>query len=369
MGTLLLALRLLLAAVFLLAGSTKLIDPRGWRAALRDFSVPSALLKPMMVLLPLAEISVAVALLPAALAWYGARGAFGLLILFMLAVVYAMVRGRKPDCHCFGQLHSSPVGSETLVRNAIFGAIAAWLSLRAPGSLGPGIVAWYNTLGEEASKIALVFAGAAVFAFFGLLLRSRPRPAPVEPPIIEEQEPDEDSPDEPPAPKVRAPAAAPRTPTPPVPEPPAKVALGIGLPVGTAAPEFELPGLSGEKRTLRSLRGHGKDVLLVFSSPFCKPCEPIPSNLVKWARGLEQIPNIVLISKGRPQDTTPKLKDFGTANVLLQRESEVAEMYDCISTPSAVLISTDGVIRSELATGGPAIKQLLTTAANHLPTR
>ena len=43
--------------------------------------------------------------------------------------------------------------------------------------------------------------------------------------------------------------------------------------------------------------------------------------------------------------------------------------YDCISTPSAVLIGADGLIRSELATGGPAIKQLMTSAANHLSTR
>lgn len=363
MGILLLASRLLLAAVFLLAGSTKLIDPRGWRQALRDFSVPSLLLKPMMVLLPLAEITVGIMLMPAALAWYGARGAVVLLVAFMLAVIYAMIRGRKPDCHCFGQLHSAPVGGETLIRNAILGTIAAWLSLRAPGNLGPGIVDWYNTLGEEASKIALVCAGAAVFVFFGLLLRSRPRPAPVEPPVSEEDEgiEKEEAPDEKPvtAPKRRAMPARARAPEP---EPPAKVALGVGLPLGTPAPEFELPGLSGEKRTLQSLRGHGRDVLLVFSSPYCKPCESIPSSLVKWARSLEQIPNIVLISKGKPEENRPKLKDFGTANVLLQRDSEVAEMYDCISTPSAVLVGADGFIRSELATGAPAIKQLLSSA-------
>ncbi len=138
-------------------------------------------------------------------------------------------------------------------------------------------------------------------------------------------------------------------------------ALGIGLPIGTPAPEFELPGMNGEKRSSQSLRKQGRDVLLVFSSPFCKPCETLPSNLVQWARASERFPNIVLISRGTAEDNRPKLKEFGTAQVLLQRDFEVASIYDCISTPSAVLVSADGVIRSELVNGGPAIKDLLSS--------
>lgn len=367
----LLASRLALAALFLLAGSTKLVDPRGWRRALRDFSVPNFLLGPAMVLLPLVEISVAIALLPAAVAWYGARAAVALLAAFMLAVAFAMIRGRKPDCHCFGQLHSAPVGWQTLLRNALLGVLALWLALRKPGDLGPGLYDWYNTLGEEAGKIALVAAGAVAFLFFVLLLRSRPRPQPVEPPVEEEAE--EEKEPEPARQEAAVAPAKPRTvarPAAPPPEPPpARVAFGIGLPVGTAAPAFELPRITGEKRNLQSLLGQGRDVMLVFTSPGCKACESIPPNLVKWAREMEQSPNIVLITKGAPEDIRPKLKDFGTAQVLLQRGSEVAELYDCISTPSAVLIGADGLIRSELATGGPAIRKLLASAPNHLPTR
>ncbi len=367
MRIVLLASRLLLAAVFLLAGSTKLADPRGWRQALRDFSVPRFLMGPAMVLLPLVELSVAVALLPAALAWYGARAAVALLAAFMLAVAFAMIRGRKPDCHCFGQLHSAPVGWRTLLRNALLGVLAGWLALRKPGGLGPGLYDWYNTLGEEMSKFALVAAGVAAFLFFVLVLKSRPRPQPVVAPV-EEEEADEPTTEQPVA-VVPKPRAVSPPPSPPPPPPPARVPLGIGLPVGTPAPAFELPRMTGEKRSLETLLGQGRDVMLVFSSPGCKACESIPSSLVKWARELEQIPNIVLISKGRPEDIKPKLKDFGTAQVLLQRESEVAELYDCISTPSAVLIGADGLIRSELATGGPAIRQLLLSGANHLPTK
>jgi hypothetical protein len=43
----LLASRLLLAALFLLAGASKLIDPAGSRKALRDFGLPAALARPL----------------------------------------------------------------------------------------------------------------------------------------------------------------------------------------------------------------------------------------------------------------------------------------------------------------------------------
>jgi len=351
----LLASRLLLAAVFFLAGAGKLLDPAGWRKTLRDFSVPSAFAQPMMVLLPVLELAVAAALIPASVAWIGARGAVALLCAFMIAVGFAMIRGRKPDCHCFGQLHSAPVGWPTLIRNAVLALCAGWLVSRGQEKLGPDLWTWYLTLGVEGRKIAAVATGAVGFFVFGLLLRSRPKRESITPelaPAVNDEEEDQE-------PGPTAPAKARAAPIPQPPEPATRGALGIGLPIGTPAPEFELPGMNGEKRSSQSLRKQGRDVLLVFSSPFCKPCGTIPSNLVRWAREMEQFPNIVLISKGTAEDNRPKLNDFGTAQVLLQRASEVAEMYDCISTPSAVLVGADGVIRSELVNGGPAIKQLL----------
>src|SRR5262249_37967977 len=138
--------------------------------------------------------------------------------------------------------------------------------------------------------------------------------------------------------------------------------MGIGLPIGTAAPEFELPGISGEKRSLQSLREQG-DVLLVFSSPFCESCAALVSNLVRWMREMEGLPNIVLVNVGTAQDNLAKLQEFDTSRVLLQPNFEVAEKYDCGTTPTAVLVGADGLIRSLLAVGGTAIKQLLSSYA------
>jgi len=176
----LLSFRLLLAAVFLLAGASKLVDPLGFRRTLRDLGLPPALARPMVLLLPLLELAVGAALVSARLAWYGARGAIGLLAAFMVVVGIAMIRGRKPDCHCFGQLHSAPVGWPTLVRNGVLAVFAGWLASRSPGNLGPDPWAWFASLGVIERKLAIVAACAVAFLFIYLLRRSRPETESIE---------------------------------------------------------------------------------------------------------------------------------------------------------------------------------------------
>src|SRR5215217_3458944 len=104
----LLIARLVLGGVFLLAGLAKLADRTGSRQAMIAFGVPAPLAAPLGVLLPLAELVVAVALLPLSTAWWGALGALALLLFFVGGIGVNLIRGRTPECHCFGQLPSSP---------------------------------------------------------------------------------------------------------------------------------------------------------------------------------------------------------------------------------------------------------------------
>src|ERR1700730_7205078 len=109
MGTLLLAARFSLAAVFAVAGFLKLRDRQGSRSSLGDFGVPAALTGLAAVLLPLLELACAIALLSDRWAVPGAIGAIALLTLFIAGITANMARGRAPNCNCFGQLRSSPV--------------------------------------------------------------------------------------------------------------------------------------------------------------------------------------------------------------------------------------------------------------------
>jgi peroxiredoxin len=360
----LLAARLALAAVFLMAGVAKIVDPVGSRRAFREFGLSPALSRAMLAALPALELSVATVLIPAALAWYGALGALTLLTGFLIAIIIAMIRGRRPDCHCFGQVHSAPVGWRTLARNGFLMGCAGWLVARGRGQSGPALWSWLASLNDPELKGVTVGACLLAFLMFRLIARARPAR-----PSIESPDPS-DIGDEESAGETDTESAVPVVARPPAPiamDQPvtAPGPLDIGLPIGTTAPPFELPSLTGETRSLQSLRAGGCDVVLIFSSPFCKPCEVLASNLVRWRQELKGLPNIVLISRGTPRENLAKLKDFGGSQILLQRETEVAHAYDCSTTPTAVLIGADGRIRTELVSGGLAIKQLLASSVRH----
>jgi methylamine dehydrogenase accessory protein MauD len=335
--------RFILAAVFLLAGVAKLADLKGTRAAVRDFGVPARLAATLGGLLPAIEIAIAALLVSVRLSWYGAWAAAALLGIFLLAIAVNLILGRKPDCHCFGQLHSAPVSGTTLVRNALLAALAGWLVWMGRPQSGPDLWSWLASLDSGGRRIAIITACAACFVLFRIVAGTKP----AETETIESQRSSE-RPREEPAEN-------------PIPEGP--FPAGIGLPLGTPAPEFELPDLDGRKHSFVSVREPGKPVLLVFSSPYCKPCQTLLPNLGRWEREHAESLKIILISRGAVEENRTKVKDTGISRVLLQRGFEVASAYDCNATPSAVLIDAEGVIRSELAVGGPAIKQLISSNA------
>src|SRR5213080_2134403 len=154
MGLALLIARLLLAGVFVVAGLAKLGDLAGSRQAMRDFGVPALLAAPFGLLLPLAELAVAIALIPTVSAWWGALGALVLLLLFIVGIGYNLARGRQPECHCFGQLHSAPAGWPTLLRNLVLAALVVVVFGRSTPVLG--VFDWLGalTMGQRLEVLA-----------------------------------------------------------------------------------------------------------------------------------------------------------------------------------------------------------------------
>ena len=127
------SIRCLLAAVFIVAATGKLLDLDGSRRALVEFGVPARAARLGGVVLPLAELAVGIALVFVPTARWGAVGALLLLLAFGAGVARAMSRGEAPDCHCFGQIHSEPAGRSTLIRNAVLAAAAAFVVAAGPG--------------------------------------------------------------------------------------------------------------------------------------------------------------------------------------------------------------------------------------------
>ncbi len=363
----LLLARVLLAAVFLLAGVAKLADPKGTTKAFRDFGLQRALAALLALSLPFAEIAVAIALIPLALAWYGASAALALLSVFMIAVAVAMIRGRKPECHCFGQLHSAPVGTSTLIRNGVLIALAAWLVLRGQSGVGPSL---WGHLAAAADNEQRLFAVAGVVMAF-LIWRASRRPEPEGAVSVssfwdEDEDGAETASTETRTP-VRVRASAP---DPEVrqldPELQKILEGGIGWPIGTRAPQFELPDVTGQRRSLEALLATGKPVCLLFSSPHCEPCKALWPHIGRWAKEHDQILNIIVITRGTAAENHAKQNNLDAWRVLLQPGLDLSDAYGVSMTPAAVLIGADGLIQSQLAIGRADIQKLITAAvSNH----
>jgi prepilin signal peptidase PulO-like enzyme (type II secretory pathway) len=97
-----------------------------------NFGVPRRLAAFSSIALPLVELSAALALLTSGWAWWSAIVTFGLLVTFVAAIAVNLAHGRTPECHCFGQMHSGPIGWSTLARNIVLAGGPAWLVLQGP---------------------------------------------------------------------------------------------------------------------------------------------------------------------------------------------------------------------------------------------
>ncbi|MGI8854970.1 MAG: MauE/DoxX family redox-associated membrane protein [Thermomicrobiales bacterium] len=337
MALALLLARLVLSAVFLVSGIAKLMDRPGSRKAVEDFGVHAALAGPSAILLPVAELTVAVALLVRASAWYGALGALLLLLLFVAGISVNMARGRAPDCHCFGQLHSEPVGWRTLARNGVLIVIAAFVAWRGRTDAGLSTTGWLtDRTGFERAVVIAGLIGLVLFIAQGWLLLH----------LLEQHGRLLIRLDEMEARGVIGGVA-----------PAAPVVSTVGLPVGTPAPTFALAGLYGETLTLDALRASGKPTLLLFTDPNCGPCNALLPTIGRWQR--EMTATLALISRGAPEANRAKSTEHGLTHVLLQRDREVAESYQSTATPSAVLVQPDGTVGSPIAIGADAITQLV----------
>jgi thiol-disulfide isomerase/thioredoxin len=346
MGTALLLARLGLAAVFVVSGAAKLFDRSGSRQAVIDFGLPSALATPLGLLVPVAELAVAAALVPATTARLGALGALVLLVAFSVAIAINLARGRAPECHCFGQIHSSPVGWPILGRNALLAAVAGFVLWRGWDDAGPSIPAVLGPLsGDELGALlaGLTLLGLLLIegALIANLLRQNGR-------LL-----------------IRLDALEAR-----LDGDGGKQGTDIpqaGLAIGSQAPGFSLPGLRGETLTLDFLRAAGKPVLLVFAHPGCGPCEGLLPELEAWHQEHGAELTLAVLSEGGLDSNRATFVERRLPFVVIQEVREVAEAYEVSGTPSAVVVSPDGTVGSHLAAGAPQVRTLVESALGQAP--
>lgn len=333
MDVILVLIRLFLFGVFVLAGVTKLLDREGSEKAVRDFGVPGDLAKPVASALPIAEIVIGLLFLFVSTSWLGAIGGLLLLMIFIGGMIYQIAQGNAPDCHCFGQIHSEPVGRSSLIRNIGFAILALLLVARGSDGQGLDLSASPNDMLQAVIALGiLVLLAVAVFYLKKIFEQQLQITRRIE--VLELVSRDGAS-------VERENVGTPEE----------------GLPIGSPFPDFELADTAGKRISMGDFRRAGSPLLFIFVSPDCGPCNALYSEIKDWRAELDGKLNIVLVSTGSITANLEKFADDN--NVLLQAKRELAEQVRARWTPTAIYVNAEGRISSHPAAGDTAIRELV----------
>lgn len=313
-------LSLPLAIVFAIAAVAKLADLDGSQRAVAGFGLPERLARPLGLALPGVELVIAVMLVPVLTSRYAAMAAAALLAVFSAAIVISLARGRRPDCHCFGRLHSAPAGWGTLARNVALAGIAIAIVL------APAVTPTWPLIGVA----ALVGAAGAQALLWVALLRRYGRALR----------------------RIDALEAADAAPE---------------LEIGDPAPGFELPTPSGGELSFDELSRPGKPLLIVFTDTGCGACTAMLPDLVRWQREHAHRLTLAAIGHGDPQRLSAAAEEHGLDRLLLAPDRSLALAYGSLGTPSAVLV-VDGRIATPVVYGAAEIASLLEPSESELAT-
>src|SRR6266702_4668777 len=117
------AIILLLATIFIIAAISKMRSRPQFSAVMGNL-LPSPLVGPLSILIPLAEISLAMFLLCGIARQKAIVASMVSLVVFTIILVKMWNRGIK-DCACFGESVETATTSSGIIRNLILIALAA----------------------------------------------------------------------------------------------------------------------------------------------------------------------------------------------------------------------------------------------------
>lgn len=335
MDTTLLLIRLFLFGVFALAGIGKLLDRQGSRNSMRAFAVPESMVNSFAAVLPFVELAIAFALLFTPTYWYAGIAAFVLLLVFIGGMLLQIQRGKAPDCHCFGQIHSEPVGIRSVLRNVGFAAAALFVAIF--GIARPGIPVGENVPQVLQSVLLLSgLVGIAVLVSYAVRLTNGQTKLLRRIELLELLGGGETQ-------VERQEAGNPID----------------GLPIGAPFPDFEITNAIGKKVTLNALLSAGKPILFLFVGPNCRPCRSLVPEIAAWSSELRERLRFILVSTGTPADNLEKFAAADVDEILLQDSRELALSVSAKWTPTAIVVLPNGKVASHPAVGDNTLRSFI----------
>ena len=292
------ALRLGLSGLLLVSAAGKAWDMPGTRQAVSEFGVPPARARLASRLLIAAEIFIALLLLLDPLVKLGAFFSGLLFLVFTLGMARVLRQGRRPDCHCFGQLHSAPVGPRVLIRNSLL-------------VVGSFYVVGHTGLPLTSSLLSALatYLGAACVGLAGSHLAMWKSF------------------------KTQAPSH---------------------LKLGQLAPHLELQGKDGQKVALHDQVSSDRQNLLVFSSANCSACKQLKPDLLQWKTTLQGKVQFVILEVNAEDSQ----EDW--AEGAWQVDSGALTTFKIQGTPAALLLDREGrVAASQSAVGAEEIVAMI----------
>ncbi len=261
----------------------------------------------------------ATALLFPTTARWGAIGSLVLLALFVVGLTRVLRRGEAPDCHCFGQVHSKPASWVTVARNFVLALPAAFVAVAGPG---PSLASWVAD--TDARDLGLIATGAlaaiATMASVVLLRENR---------------------------RLRSTGGR---------------AAATTRQIGALAPHFTLPSTTGRAVSLQDLLADDRACLLTFVSPGCGPCKALLPELARWHDTITERLALTLVTAVEATEAEQLAREHALTDVLIDEQSTVSQAYGANAVPSAVLVASDGTVRSTLVAGPVAIESLIRLA-------
>src|SRR5512144_1279344 len=260
----------ILAGVFTLSAGTKLASPSRTASAAHDLGLPSVLATPVGWVLAPVELGLAVGLLVPGALRIAAAAILALLVTFSAVTVAALITGRRPTCHCFGNLHPVPIGRATLICNVALAGLTTLVLFAGQDSVWR--VGQYVTSVELLGLlIAALFAVVAVLAWMVVQLSRQHGRLLVR---LDELQLDGQS--------------------------LASVEDGIegrGLPINTPAPMLELPDQRGHLVSLAQ-RWVDRPALLVFLDESCAPCRDLAPDVLALAARAPEAFTVTVVTLG-----------------------------------------------------------------------